>query len=343
MTHTLIKRGQARGQGGFAIGLILLVVLLIAVIIAAIALATRNSSNKGNEKDRVAASNLIQQAVSLDQGAQRISAASGLLPWQLITVRSTAAADVDLLNSLNNIWGPNGAFPTHLDVDTSLFDGKCVGLAYVNNASPADTTDVSAGGCQWHVTTTWGSRPAASPIYNKDEAGKSAVGVLYTFPLRGSIASQINNVLWATQVGDPLFAVGGTAEVSLGHNSLVSTTPTEDQPIVAAARALTVAHNTISASTAAGTSTAPYFKPFGLAPSTLNGSPTIVATTAVIDSMTPNSYRFPYIGAGERLEGVVQVGGSQIFTDTEEKFGTLTTGVAGVRAYYRSLNSPLVD
>ncbi len=346
MTHTLIKRGQARGQGGFAIGLILLVVLLIAVIIAAIALATRNSSNKGNEKDRVAASNLIQQAVTFDQASQRTSSSTGLLTWELTTARTTAATVTVgpvIYNAPNNIFGANGGFPGQPDVDKDVFEKKCEGIAYVNVATTAAlaAADSALNGCQWHITTVWGSRVAAAGAgdFTVQSAKESSVAVLYTFPLRGSIASQLNNVLWQSEIGTQLFVAGIATTEQLGKNVIVSGTPTDTEPSIAAGLPLTTpqADGAVTGATAVGT----FHKAFGAATSVYVGNAkNILVATSAIDSTNTTNTRFPYIAGGERVEGVVQIGGGQQ-NDAEEKVPA--AGTTGVRAYYRALNTPLVD
>jgi hypothetical protein len=341
MTHTLIKRGQARGQGGFAIGLILLVVLLIAIIIAAIALATRNSSNKGNEKDRVAASNLIQQAVTLDQGVQRISSSNGAPAWSVFTSRDSLPANGSF-NLGNNLFGANGAYGAHPDVDTSVFDGKCANTAgagaYVNIVSDVAGTaaDKAVSGCQWHVTTVWGASALAAAGYNADINAKSSVGVLYTFPIKGTIASQINNILWGSQIGDQLFIVGAANSTGyLGKNVPVNDTPDATQPTVQPGLVVsTVPQTGVSSSTAKTT----FNMAFGRGPS-VTTTPRQIAQYNV--AVTPGTtVRFPYIASAERTEGVVGVGVSKVDTDVIEPVASALTGV---RIYYRNLNLPVAD
>ncbi len=62
-------------QSGFAIGTILLAVVLIAAIVSAIAIASRGTSGQQNrEQARVQASTLLQQAVNLRSGFERLNA-----------------------------------------------------------------------------------------------------------------------------------------------------------------------------------------------------------------------------------------------------------------------------
>ena len=337
MTHTLIKRGQARGQGGFAIGLILLVVLLIAIIIAAIALATRNSSNKGNEKDRVAASNLIQQAVTLDQGVQRITAANGAPPWSVFTARDSASLN-SVYNLGNNLFGANGAYGQHPDVDLQVFDGKCANASsYVNlsTATALAAADNSFAGCQWHITTVWGASAAAVDAFDFESNSKSSVGVLYTFPIKGSIGSQLNNVLWGVPVGESLYTVGASASGDLGKNLIVTDDPGAGGTPVQPGGAL----NTKQGTALTWSSITLFNKAFGNAAS-VTTSPKQIGLHTVATSSTIS--RFPVILNSERSEGVVAVG----VTPTDDSVAYVpTTGAAkpGARVYYRALNAPVAD
>jgi hypothetical protein len=333
MTHTLIKRGQARGQGGFAIGLILLVVLLIAVIIAAIALATRNGTSKANEKDRVIASNLVQQAVSIDQAIQRSSTSNGTPYWAVFMMNNPLSTPY--YNQGNNVFGTNGGLNTQPQIETKAFDGSCQGAsAYVNLKSNTarQAADGSALGCQWHVTTFWGRKAAATSVaYDKNGADLGAAAVLYTFPLTGPIGSQVNNILWGVTVGKSIRITGTTTQTpssGFGKNWPSS---------VASADGTTNIGPVTGLATSAALSAFPttFFRKFGVGAdqsvTTANGAGIASSVTVAVAS---GEDRFPRVGPTPRREGVVQVGGS-LQQDSAEVIGN----AAGARVYYRALNN----
>jgi hypothetical protein len=331
MTHTLIKRGQARGQGGFAIGLILLVVLLIAVIIAAIALATRNGTSKGNEKDRVAASNLVQQAVSLDQTLQRTATSNGTPYWGFTIINRTTTVN---FNSGSNLYGANGGLTRPPAIDKTIYSNKCAGAAnYVNlNTDAAQGfADASVLGCQWHITTIWGRNAAATnaTYTDADKANLGGVGVLYTFPISGTVGSQVNNILWAATPGKSIKIAGtGTVSTGLGKNWPASAVSPDGKTFVAPGTALTQ-----STAVTFDFVTGAWFRKFNTGNDPVTGGTTNGAGIAT--AITTAGQRFPNIGSTSRREGVVQIGGSTQADDVIVDSGA----TAGARVYYRALNT----
>jgi hypothetical protein len=340
MTHTLIKRGQARGQGGFAIGLILLVVLLIAVIIAAIALATRNGSSKGNEKARVAASSLVQQAVAIDQAILRASTSNGTQLWNQVIVNQTSS---NKFNKGYNLYGSNGGLSKAPQIDKNVYAGECGGTNQVKYVNITGTTaqseaDKSADGCQWHITTVWGKStagPTTNLNYNGSQAVAGATGVLYTFPIKGAVGSQINSVLWGELLGKSIKVSGngsGTATVSdgLGKNWPANSTAADGLASITPKTSL----GTFADSSADFTPTATFFYGFG------NGTNTVTGTSGVA-TLAANTagQRFPKIGATVRREGVTQMNGATLLVDDND---AVQDGSAGARVYYRVF-SPITE
>ncbi|MBM3602695.1 MAG: hypothetical protein FJX22_02805 [Alphaproteobacteria bacterium] len=185
---------QRNRQGGFAIGLILLVVLLIAVIVGAIAIASRSSSNSGTqEKDRVAASSLLTQAQTINNGFTRATQGAGITSDRVYMsyTAGTTTALLAVRNDQANLIGQNGFFAPPSINTTAYTAGTCPA-----DGNPLDTGIV----CQFIL----------SRIQLNNANGLSSV--VYTRPLLDSVARQANAVLWnASPTVTTLPALGGTA------------------------------------------------------------------------------------------------------------------------------------
>jgi hypothetical protein len=267
--------------------------------------------------------------------------------WAIFTSRDpgpTATPNTNY-NLGNNLFGSVGAFGAHPDLDSQIFDGKCAGtITYFNTTTQTamTTADSSLGGCQWHVTTVWGAHSAApSTNYSPDTTANGAVGVLYTFPIKGSIGSQINNILWQVPIGTTLFASGAANSVNLGKNAPLSDVPSEAQAPVAAAGLLSVVPAT---GVAAATATSGFNKPFGLGASVATTNALQIVAAATTASVVGTDARFPVIGGSERGEGVIHMGGDPTnVTDAKVYLPTVTANAIGPRAYYRALNAVIAD
>jgi hypothetical protein len=201
MTNFIKTRSfdQRNGQGGFAIGLILLVVLLIAVIVGAIAIASRSSSNSGTqEKDRVAASSLLTQAQTINNGFTRATQGGGFAPANVYMSYSDVPAVRD---DQANLIGRNGYFaPPSINHQ-----------AYVATTCPVNTvvSDV-AKTCQLILTSI------------DLQVNNALSTMVYTLPLTDPVTRQVNAVLWgAATSGDlPLVTVNWDfADIVGKHNA----------------------------------------------------------------------------------------------------------------------------
>jgi hypothetical protein len=172
--------------------------------------------------------------------------------------------------------------------------------------------------------------------YDTVATPNAAVGVLYTFPIRGSIGSQINNILWNVPVGTTLFRTTGTLGKNIPVSDSASAVQADFFPAQAVESAIT--GNTLTAANA----TSAFNQSFGGGGTGISASYTIPAlpTTATSTTSTSAVTRFPSFLGVEHIEGVIQVGGTTTIDDSAVVDGSTALGY---RAYFRSLNAPLVD